>query len=59
LYRLFHENFKNGLLEAEEIVHPELTMAVHHKRNWFEELFHNSATKSLALNHNAPLVVLH
>jgi len=59
LYRLFHENFKNGLLEAEEIVHPELTMAVHHKRNWFEELFHSSATKSLALNHNAPLVVLH
>ena len=59
LYKLFHENFGQGLVEAEEIIHPELTLAVHHKRKWFESLFHSSATKELALKHPGPLVVLH
>ena len=59
LYKLYHENFKDGLLEAEEIVHPELTLTVHHKRTWFEGIFHSSATKELAMNHTAPFVVLH
>ncbi|MEY2963794.1 MAG: hypothetical protein RL754_1055 [Bacteroidota bacterium] len=59
LYKLFHENFQGGLLEAEEIIHPELTLAVHHKRKWFESLFHSSATKELALKHPGPIVVLH
>jgi hypothetical protein len=59
LYKLFHENFHGGLLAAEDIIHPELTLAVHHKRKWFESLFHSSATKELALKHPGPIVVLH
>jgi nucleotide-binding universal stress UspA family protein len=59
LFKLYHENFEQGITEAEEIVQPELTVAIHHKRTWFESLFHSSATKELALRHPAPLVVLH
>ena len=58
LYKLFHETFKQGLLEAEEIIHPELSLAVHHKRTWFGGLFHSSVSKGLTMNHNAPFVVL-
>ena len=59
LHKLFHENFQGGLLEAEEIIHPELTVAVHHKRKWYESLLHSSATKELALKHPGPILVLH
>lgn len=59
LYKLYHENFKEGLSEAEDIITPDATLVVHHKRNWVDALFHKSATKELALSHPATLIVLH
>lgn len=59
LYKLYHENFRDGLTEAEQIVTPDATLVIHHKRNWIDALFHKSATKELALRHPAPLIVLH
>lgn len=59
LVKVYHENLSGGLETAEEIVNPQLTVAVHHKRNLLQNLFHSSATKSLALQHESPVVVLH
>jgi len=59
LVKVFHKNLSGGLETASDLVKPELTVAVHHKRNLLQSLFHSSATKSLALEHTSPIVVLH
>jgi len=59
LVKVFHKNLSGGLATAAHLVQPQLTVAVHHKRSLLQGLFHSSATKSLALQHDSPLVVLH
>ncbi len=59
LVKVFHKNLSGGLETATDLVAPQLTVAVHHKRSLLQGLFHSSATKSLALKHTSPIVVLH
>lgn len=59
LHKVYHKNLILGLQEIKEVLDADLTVAVHHKRNIIQTLFHSSATKQLALTHKNPLLVLH
>lgn len=59
VYKVYHENLERGLQEAMKTLNPDWLVAVHRSQNLWNQLWHKSLTKALALRFSSPLLVFH